>query len=144
VTTVVVLDASVAVKWVLAEDGSEAAVALRGQHTFIAPELLLVETANILWRKARQQELTPDEARVAHAVLLAADIAIRPMRSLMATAMRFALALEHPVYDCAYLGLAAAEGVPLVTADRRLARVVRMMRSSLDLPDVIIIGDSGL
>jgi predicted nucleic acid-binding protein len=135
----VVLDASVAVKWVVDEQGSEAAVALRGRHSFMAPELILVETANILWRKARQRELTPDEAGVAHAILMAADITIRPMLPLMASAMRLALSLQHPAHDCVYVALAAAEGIPLVTADRRLAQAVARAGHSLGALNVILI-----
>jgi predicted nucleic acid-binding protein len=44
-----VIDASVAVKWVLAEPDSVQALALR-QHDLAAPELLVAECANVLWK----------------------------------------------------------------------------------------------
>ena len=45
----VVIDASVALKWVLPEDGSAAAMAMRAQ-SLAAPSHWLIEAANALWR----------------------------------------------------------------------------------------------
>jgi len=42
-----VIDASVAIKWVVSEPGTQEALALR-QHRLIAPDLLIAECANIL------------------------------------------------------------------------------------------------
>ncbi|MXX06385.1 MAG: type II toxin-antitoxin system VapC family toxin, partial [Gammaproteobacteria bacterium] len=44
--------------------------------------------------------------------------------SLSADAVRLALALNHPVYDCIYLALAQRIGAVLVTADSRFAKVL--------------------
>jgi len=46
-----VIDASVAVKWVVEEDGTADAPALRRSAKLIAPELLMAECADILWKK---------------------------------------------------------------------------------------------
>jgi len=65
-----VVDASIAIKWVVAEDGSDVAVGLRRPTTaFLAPDLLTIECANILWKKARRAELTPEEAKLGFADL---------------------------------------------------------------------------
>lgn len=46
-----VIDASVAIKWVIAKEGTEAALRLREQRfVFHAPELLVPATGNILWK----------------------------------------------------------------------------------------------
>ena len=45
-----VVDASVAIKWVVPEAGSERAITLL-DHGLVAPDLLFSECANILWRK---------------------------------------------------------------------------------------------
>ena len=55
----VVVDASVALKWVIEEDGSEAAGALLLEEPLAAPDLLIVECANVLWAKARRGPQTP-------------------------------------------------------------------------------------
>jgi predicted nucleic acid-binding protein len=46
-----VVDASVALKWVIDEDGSEAAGALLLEEPLAAPDLLMVECANVLWTR---------------------------------------------------------------------------------------------
>ena len=53
-----VIDASIAVKWVVEEHRTpEALLALRQKAKLIAPELLVAECANILWKKVQRQEL---------------------------------------------------------------------------------------
>ena len=58
-----VVDASVAVKWLVAEDGSDAARALAaGGDDLHAPRLMASEVANALWRKARLGEIERSDA----------------------------------------------------------------------------------
>jgi predicted nucleic acid-binding protein len=57
-----VVDASVAVKWVVEEPRTEEALLLRATSRLLAPDLLVAECANILWKKVQRQELTPQEA----------------------------------------------------------------------------------
>jgi predicted nucleic acid-binding protein len=64
-----VIDASVAVKWVIEETGTEAALSLRRGAKLIAPELLVAECANVLWKKVRRNELSRDEAHLAARLL---------------------------------------------------------------------------
>ena len=118
--TRLVIDASVAIKWVIDEpDTKEALLLLR--HRLYAPDLLAAECANILWKKVRRGELSPDEAGLAARLLERADIELAPMRALLETATRLAIALEHPAYDCIYLALAESLSCDLVTADQRLS-----------------------
>ncbi len=116
-----VIDANVALKWVLDEPGSAEAVALRG-HALAAPDLLWPECANILWRRARAGELTAPQAAERLATLLRARLDVVPSAGLAAIALELATALDHQAYDCFYLALAEVSGAPLVTADRRLVR----------------------
>jgi predicted nucleic acid-binding protein len=118
-----VVDASVAIKWVVAEMGSERSLALAGSR-LVAPDLLLVECANVLWKKVRRHELSDAEAGAAAALLEAADIELVPARGLMERTVALACALDHPAYDCCYLAVAEARSLPLVTADEALVRVV--------------------
>ena len=114
-----VIDASVAIKWVIEETGTKEALALR-RHRLLAPDLLVAECANILWKKVRRRELTEDEAAFAARLLARADIGLEPMRGLLGSATALAIALDHPAYDCVYLALAEARGCDFVTADERL------------------------
>ncbi|SRR5579883_137650 len=117
-----VIDASIAVKWVVEEPGTSEALALRGRAELIAPELLVAECANILWKKTQRKELTPDEARLAARLLHAAELDLAPTRALLERATLLAIDLDHPAYDCMYLALALANNCAFVTADDRLLR----------------------
>jgi predicted nucleic acid-binding protein len=123
--TALVIDASVAIKWVIDEPGTAHALALR-QHRLGAPDLLVAECANILWKKVRRGELSDQEATTAAALLCGADILLEPMSALMEQAVQLALRLGHPAYDCFYLALAEMTDAPLVTADEALVRRVRL------------------
>lgn len=117
-----VIDASIAIKWVVEEDGTAEALTLRRRAKLIAPELLAAECANILWKKVQRDELSKDEAFLAARLLQAADIEFLPTRSLLETATRTAIELDHPAYDCLYLALAAERDCRFVTADERFLR----------------------
>jgi predicted nucleic acid-binding protein len=58
-----VIDASVAIKWVVPEVGGEAASDLLGRELW-APSLWLAEAASAPLEKARRGEITADEARL--------------------------------------------------------------------------------
>jgi predicted nucleic acid-binding protein len=120
-----VIDASVAVKWVIDEEGSAAAVGLRSRFSFAAPDLLVAECANILWKKAQRSELTPAEAGMAARLLERAGIELMPMGKLLGEATGLAIELGHPAYDCIYLALARQNQWCFVTADAHLLRAVR-------------------
>lgn len=111
-----VIDASIAIKWVIDEPGSHEALALR-RTCLLAPDLLIAECANVLWKKVRRGELTPAEAVLAARLIERADIHLQPMRALIEPAERLAIALDHPAYDCFYLVLAEATDSEFVTAD---------------------------
>jgi predicted nucleic acid-binding protein len=117
-----VIDASVAVKWVVEEDGTFEALTLRRRARLIAPELLVAECANILWKKVRRNNLSRQEAFLAARLLQAADIEFVPVRSLWEAAVRLAVELDHPAYDSLYVALAAELDCRFVTADERLVR----------------------
>jgi predicted nucleic acid-binding protein len=60
-----VVDASIVIKWFVDEVHAGAARRLQeAQYELFAPGLLWPECGNILWKKVRRRELTPDEARL--------------------------------------------------------------------------------
>jgi predicted nucleic acid-binding protein len=119
----IVVDASVALKWVLDEPGHEAADALLDEE-LVVPALWLVEAANALWRRARRGELTGDEAKERLAELANAPVATSAIEDDVFAAAELANALGHPVYDCLYLAAAIREGAYVVTADSRFHAIV--------------------
>jgi predicted nucleic acid-binding protein len=125
-----VVDASVVVKWVLDEPDSEVAAGL-GKYPLLAPGLLHTECASVLWKAARRGFITREQAAERLAVISEAGIERMPDSVLLPGAMRHALRLSHPIYDCLYVEAALWARMPLVTADRRLV--------SLSVPDCRIL-----
>ncbi len=122
-----VIDASVAIKWVVSEIHSDIAISLRN-HKLAAPELLGPECANILWKKVRLGYITEEDASIAATGLERMTVALHSTRPLIRQATALSVALGHPAYDCFYLSLALTLGCQFVTADERLA-------GHLDRPD---------
>jgi predicted nucleic acid-binding protein len=116
----IVIDASVAVKWVLREAGTDEALALRGEQ-LMAPELWLAEAANALWRHVRLGELTSEQALSRMHDLTDAPVAVFAIEPQVERALALAIELAHPIYDCFYLALALARDTHVVTDDRRFA-----------------------
>lgn len=119
----IVIDASVALKWVLEEENSEAADRLLNEE-LIAPSLWLLEAANALWRRALRGDITTAEAQERLIELFNAPVTTVPLEEDVLAATRLAAELAHPVYDCLYLALAIREGTHVVTADRRFVDTV--------------------
>ncbi|CAD7026872.1 PIN domain-containing protein [Pseudorhizobium endolithicum] len=128
--TTLVVDASVVVKWVVDEPGTAEALALRARHTLTAPDLIVSECANILWKKVRRAELSTAEARFAALLLESSDLHLQATLPLLTTATELALSLDHPAYDCIYIALALREGCQLVTADETLVRKLLQQQDS--------------
>ena len=125
-----VIDASIAVKWVVDEQGTPEALVLRQKAKLIAPELLVAECANILWKKVQRNELSEEEALLAARLLQGAEIELLPTRSLFEAATRLSIELDHPAYDCLYLALAVENECRFVTADERFLRKLGQSRRS--------------
>jgi predicted nucleic acid-binding protein len=117
-----IVDASVAVKWVVREADSDRA-RLLSQARLEAPDLLLVECANILWKKVLLRDVTQAEAAARLQWLERAPVSLAESPPLLEAALGLAFDLRHPVYDCVYLALALRRDLPLVTGDERLVTV---------------------
>ena len=120
-----VVDASVAVKWLVAEEDADVAdrLAASGQELH-APRLMVSEAANALWRKAQVHQIERAEAGAAMALLTDMPVRWNDDETVGADAVRLALAIDHAVYDCIYLALAHRIGATVVTADRRFVTAV--------------------
>jgi predicted nucleic acid-binding protein len=116
-----VIDASVALKWVFQEEGTEPARALLGEDALAAPDLLWIECANVLWAKARRGQIEAVDARAALAAIEATPIRALPTAPITAMALEIALDLDHAAYDCLYLAAALDQNAVLVTADEAFA-----------------------
>src|SRR2546426_11155840 len=120
-----VLDASVAVKWVLPESESAKALWLRDEfrnrvHELIAPDIFLVEIAHALTRAERRGILQPREASAKLADVLTTSPDLCPHGSFLLRAVEISSRFRIGVYDCLYLALAEQEQCEFITADQRL------------------------
>ena len=124
-----VVDSGVVLKWVVPEHDSADALLVRAAATagavrLIAPEFLLVELGNILWKKVRRNALS--KPRAATLLKNAANwpIGYEPVRPLLADALDLAVTWDRTVYDSLYLALSERESCPFVTADAKLVNAV--------------------
>ncbi|KAB1085832.1 type II toxin-antitoxin system VapC family toxin [Neorhizobium galegae] len=127
--TTFVVDASAVIKWVIQETGTSEALSLLGDNALIAPDLILVECANTLWKKVRRRELSAVEAHFGARLIEGSDLQLREMLPILNASLELAIELDHPAYDCIYLALALKENLRFVTADESL---VRKLRQSAD------------
>ena len=119
-----VVDTSVAIKWIVDEEGSDKAELLQGAD-MVAPALFRIEAGNVLRTLAAKQILTNDRAIDLFLFLQTAPVTIIDADELLERrALDLALALEHPIYDCVYLALAERMDRRLITADRRLIKTL--------------------
>ncbi len=117
-----VVDASVALKWFVAEPGSVQARALLSDQTaLLAPDLVIAEVCNGAWRLARLGVLGAAQCEAIASEIAGLFDRISALGPLAARASVVARVLDHPVYDCFYVALAERDGGRLVTADRRFA-----------------------
>ena len=126
---VVVVDTSLALKWAIFETDTPLARALlqnwiKQKVVIIAPDLLIYEIANGLFKRISRKELTLEEADHAFDLLMATNLNFEAVASkeLSIRALDFAYRYKLPAtYDAHYLALAEREQCgEFWTADERL------------------------
>ena len=120
------VDASIAVKWLFAETHSQEARKLLAPRIVLhAPDFILTEVANVIWKKARRNEIPSAQPYIEELANIPDAVVLHPSTELVMKAAALAVQIDHPVYDCVYLACTEAEAAPLVTADERLAQRAR-------------------
>ena len=127
-----VIDASVAIKWFVEEDTSALAASLLTESELLhAPDFLLIELANIAWKKVLRGDISVEHAQLISARAREPFVSLHPAAALHERALEIAIELQHPVYDCMYLACAELiEDGCLVSADRRFYDTVAAGRYS--------------
>ncbi len=121
----VVVGATVAAKWLIPEADSGIAMQLLGAPCELyAPRLLVSEVTNVLWRSVDSGSLEDFEARRLAAEVRGMSVKWADDEETPGKALRIALEVGHPVYDCMYLALALRIGASVVTADKRFVSAV--------------------
>ncbi len=112
-----IIDANIAIKWTFQETFSEIAERI-AEESLIAPDFILVEAANVIWKKYRKGEIN---ISLIDQCLLDIKDAISSFiltTTIFRDSLQIAATLDHPVYDCIYLATAIHTQHPLVTADK--------------------------
>lgn len=133
-----VVDASVAIKWVLPEPGQERALEILDLYldeklNLLAPYLLISETGNVLWKRVARGELEPEAAQRCFEELLLASPLLLDSSIVSRSALLLAFAHGQTMYDCLYLAWALERGCGLITADRRFFDAMRPTFPSIRL-----------
>jgi len=135
VTEQLVVDSCVCVKWVIHEEDSEKAIdLLSSDFDLIAPDMVLMEVANALWKNVRRGLLTAERAQLRLGDLPGFFNRLLPISDFVAEALSLGLATDLPIYDCAYVVTSRRVGAKLITAD---AKLVAKLADTPDGPNVI-------
>lgn len=125
-----VVDASVVAKWYFLEPGSDLALQFLDklkvqEKRLVAPDLLLYEVGNIVWRRTRALEISRDVGETILSSLRQAPINLVEPSVLVDDGFRIAHEVGITLYDAPYIALAAGLKTTVVTADERLVNACR-------------------
>jgi predicted nucleic acid-binding protein len=127
----VCIDASLALKLVLPEPGSDQAAVewqnwMNSGVEVAAPYLFIYETSSVLRNRVYRKQLTQKEADEALGILVGLSIAYLHPPPILESAWELARRFNRPTaYDCFYLALAQQQGCLLWTGDKRLHNAVK-------------------
>jgi predicted nucleic acid-binding protein len=127
-----VIDANVAVKWVLPPSHEQLvghALALLDRHRageihFVVPDLFWAEVGNVLWKAARQGRCSTESAAGGLAALKGRQLVTVPSQGLVEAAFNIAATFHRTVYDSLYVALAIETRTQMITADEKLANAL--------------------
>ena len=124
--TDIVVDGSVAVKWFVPELHSKAALRLLRESVGLgAPEIILAEVGNVLWKKWRRGEIEP--AAVPEMMIDFRKIPLHLFDTdyLFMDAWDIAKNYSRSFYDSLYVALAVRNNCRMVTADLKLFNLLK-------------------
>lgn len=124
----IVVDASLAAKWVLTEDDSAAALQFLTDHAgaLVGPDLLAIEVGSAIVRRGNENKAFQGDAARAldkwtgSVAPLLTEIYPTTLRRL-SRGGQLAFRLGHPITDCIYLALAIEFSCDLATCDAKFA-----------------------
>lgn len=130
--SLVVVDASVAAKWFLPENGEALvyqALALLDEYDneeirFVVPDLFYVEVANAIWEASRVGRVSRAFGDQAIRLLTQREFPTVPSLKLVDRAFQIATDYRRTVYDSLYVALAVQAETQLITADEGLANAL--------------------
>lgn len=134
-----VVDASVAVKWLIPEEHSECAMKLLDDWfeeglELNAPELLRLEVANALTKYVERRVIDAEKAQEGFEIFREIMLSyVEEDWPLIEDALKASITSGLSIYDAVYFVLAKRLGATLITADRRL---VDKVKAEINVEDV--------
>jgi len=136
----IVVDASVAVKWILPEQDEQPArqLFLDGAR-FVAPATVRIEVAGAVLRRFREEKLPEAQAKSAcdtwKEMIADGLIHLLPIEDLFDVALALAFKTKHALPDCLYLAAGKRLDAHVVTADRTLYERGKKIHGKMRLLD---------
>lgn len=121
-----IVDASVAVKWLMPEPHSAASLRLLDRNIVLAaPDIILAEVGNVLWKKWRRAEI--ESASVPEMIADFRKIPLRLWKTelLVFDAWNIAQSYVRSYYDSLYICIAQRVASQMVTADLKLYNALK-------------------
>ncbi len=118
-----IVDASIAVKWFVEEEGSEKALSLRNEHingssVLIVPDLFFIEVINAFRYKTKNKEFL----KKVNDDLWKIQLKVQKINQyILDKASEIALDYDMSIYDSIYVALSQIYGCPIYTSDKKLA-----------------------
>jgi predicted nucleic acid-binding protein len=122
-----IVDASIAVKWLLDEEGSEQARKAVQGRDLAAPAFLRLEVFHVVWRRSRRGEATDSQLRDTLPALNKIIARFERDEPLVGRAAEIAAAHALAIYDCLYLALALQNEAAIITADQKQFAAARRL-----------------
>ena len=119
--SVLVVDASVAAKWLVEEEHTDAALSLlHPHHQLHAPDFFLLEMDNVICTWLRRHLIASRLGGEMRTALRRISVGLHPFVESLDSAYAIAADTGRSVYDALYVALAISLDCRVVTADRRL------------------------
>ena len=135
-----IIDASVAVKWFLPEkDSNKAEALLLSGQRLIAPEIIRIEVAAAFTRLLRTGDFDRPTVETKlqkwqHALTQQA-ISLERTSNDFKTATKISMDIGHQLQDCLYVATAKRLNAPLITADKKLLKKADAVNCQLQALD---------
>lgn len=135
----VVVDSSVAAKWVLPEADSDQAdrvftECVANKARLIVLDLGIVEVANAIWKRFLRGLISAEEARASLDKFMKCPVDVQIATSLLRPAFEIATKYRRAVYDAMFVALCEDRDLPGVTADEPLYEAVHA-----DFPNILLL-----
>ncbi len=125
---ILIVDASVAIKWFPPFDSEPLAAAARAlldrwsraEIQIAVPDLFWTEIGNILWKSVRVGRCSRSEADELLRTMQMMNLPAIPSAQLVELALSIASFHGRAIYDCLYVALTKQSGAEMVSADEKL------------------------